>query len=377
MTAEDSRSRDALMEIGIALARTIDLDRVLHEVVRLVDRALPGDGVVIALADDDTAALRVRHAVGMDGTHAALEVQLTPLWLEALANGRAVAQRFGAGRAITAPLASTEGIIGAITVVGITATDDREIAEAARLLTTVAAQTEAAIERAELVRRVEHKRRLEAIGEVAAGVAHELRNPLFGISSAAQLLRFQSSTDPVVEKNVGRILREVERLNRMVTALLEYGRPHALRPVTGDPDLIWDDVIDGQRGRLEAAGVTLVRTRATPAVSIPIDTEQSAQVFLNVLVNALDAAPAGSAVTLTSSAMPSGAWRCRLHNAGPAIPHEVVHRVFEIFFSTKSGGTGIGLALCQRIIEEHRGTITLESRAETGTAITITLPPAG
>jgi signal transduction histidine kinase len=75
--------------------------------------------------------------------------------------------------------------------------------------------------------------------------------------------------------------------------------------------------------------------------------------------------------------MPSGAWRCRLHNAGPAIPHEVVHRVFEIFFSTKSGGTGIGLALCQRIIEEHRGTITLESRAETGTAITITLPPAG
>jgi signal transduction histidine kinase len=74
--------------------------------------------------------------------------------------------------------------------------------------------------------------------------------------------------------------------------------------------------------------------------------------------------------------MPSGAWRCRLHNAGPAIPPEVVHRVFEIFFSTKSGGTGIGLALCQRIIEEHRGTITLESRAETGTAITISLPPA-
>jgi signal transduction histidine kinase len=376
MTAEDVRSRDALMEIGIALARTIDLDRVLHEVVRLVDRALPGDGVVIALADDDTAALRVRHSVGIDLPAATLESRLTPLWLESLANGRAVIQHFAGGRAVTAPLASTEGIIGALTVVGISTTDERELAEAARLLTTVAAQTEAAIERAELVRRVEHKRRLEAIGEVAAGVAHELRNPLFGISSAAQLLRFQSSTDPIVEKNVGRILREVERLNRMVTALLEYGRPHALRPLAGDPDSIWDDVIEGQRGRLEAAGVTLARTRATPAVIVPIDAEQLGQVFLNVLVNALDAAPAGSVVSLSSSAMPSGAWRCRLHNAGPAIPPEVVHRVFEIFFSTKSGGTGIGLALCQRIIEEHRGTITLESRAETGTAITISLPPA-
>jgi signal transduction histidine kinase len=376
MTADDVRSRDALMEIGIALARTIDLDRVLQEVVRLVDRALPGDGVVVALADDDTAALRVRQQSGVDLPPAELEAQLTPLWLEALANGRAIAHQRVGGMSITAPLASTEGVIGAISVLGIDATDTYTLAEATRLLTTVAAQTEAAIERAELVRRVEHKRRLEAIGEVAAGVAHELRNPLFGISSAAQLLRFQSSSDPVVEKNVGRILREVERLNRMVTALLEYGRPHALRPINGDPDIVWDDVIEGQRGRLEAAGVTLERQRATPATTVPIDAEQLAQVFLNILVNALDAAPTGSTMTLSSTTLPTGAWRCRLHNAGAPIPPEVLHRVFEIFFSTKSGGTGIGLALCQRIVEEHRGTITLESRAHTGTAVTITLPPA-
>jgi signal transduction histidine kinase len=376
MTTEDLRSRDALIEIGIALARTIDLDRVLHEVARLVDRALPGDGVVIALADDDTAALRARHAVSVEGTLAEVETRLTPLWLEALANGRAVVQSSGGAAAITAPMASTEGVIGAITVLGITTADERVIGEAARLLTTVAAQTEAAIERAELVRRVEHKRRLEAIGEVAAGVAHELRNPLFGISSAAQLLRFHSSADPTVEKNVGRILREVERLNRMVTALLEYGRPHALQPVRADPDAIWDDIIEGQRARIEAAGVALHRARVTPPATIPVDTEQLSQVFLNILVNALDAAPTGTSITLTSLLLPSGAWRCRLHNAGPPIPPEALHRVFEIFFSTKTGGTGIGLALCQRIVEEHRGTITLESRHDTGTAVTITLPPA-
>jgi signal transduction histidine kinase len=232
------------------------------------------------------------------------------------------------------------------------------------------------------VRRVEQKRRLEAIGEVAAGVAHELRNPLFGISSAAQLLRFRVQDDPVVEKNVGRILREVERLNRMVTSLLEYGRPAPVNLTPGDPDAVWDDVLEGQRGQLEGKALLLDRTRAVPpasghpAVRVRLDAEQLAQVFLNVLVNAIDAAPEASDLTLTSSVLPGGAWRCRLHNGGPAIPAEALGRVFEIFYSTKPGGTGIGLALCQRIVDEHGGAIAIESAPDVGTAVTITLPPA-
>jgi signal transduction histidine kinase len=246
------------------------------------------------------------------------------------------------------------------------------------VLGTLAAQTAAAIERAWLVRRVEHKRRLEAIGEVAAGVAHELRNPLFGISSAAQLLRFRVPGDAVVDKNVGRILREVERLNRMVTALLEYGRPNAVRLAPGDPDLVWDDVLEGERGRLAAKRLTLARRRAPAeareAARWRIDAEQLAQVFLNVLVNASDAAPEGSTLTLASHVLPAGGWRCRLHNGGPAAPPEVLARAFELFYSTKPGGTGIGLALCQRIVDEHGGTIAIESAPEVGTALTITLP---
>jgi signal transduction histidine kinase len=245
---------------------------------------------------------------------------------------------------------------------------------AERVLDTLAAQTAASIERAWLVRRVEQKRRLEAIGEVAAGVAHELRNPLFGISSAAQLLRFRTGDDPVVEKNVGRILREVDRLNRMVGALLDYGRPQAPVLAPNDPDAVWDDVFEGQRGRLEAKGLTLMRTRVSPPVTCRLDPEQFAQVCSNILVNACDAAPEGSTLTLTSAAHPGGGWRGRLHNGGPAIPEEVLARVFELFFSTKTGGTGIGLALCQRIMDEHRGDINMESAPEAGTTVTVTLP---
>lgn len=401
------RSREALIDTGIALSRTLDLDRVYAEVAQQVRRALRAEAFCLAVADEETAAFHVVHQYGYDrdlpepgpadGVVGAIAVRapgapgltpalaeslaarLKPAWLDALANERVVLRHGPRGLELTAPVTSAEGVLGAMTVRADDIESPQRLDEARRLLTTLAAQTAAAVERSWLVRRVEQKRRLEAIGEVAAGVAHELRNPLFGISSAAQLLRFRIADDPVVEKNVGRILREVERLNRMVTALLEYGRHSAAVLAPGDPEAVWDDVLDGERGRLESRGLVLVKERAGAVppggVSCRIDAEQLAQVFLNVLVNAVDAAPEGTDLTLTYAQLPTGAWRCRLHNGGPAIPGEVLARAFEIFYSTKPGGTGIGLALCQRIIDEHGGTITLESAPEAGTALTITLPP--
>lgn len=218
------------------------------------------------------------------------------------------------------------------------------------------------------------RRQFQAIGDLAAGVAHELRNPLFGISSAAQLLRFRVKDDPVVEKNVGRILREVERLNRLVAALLEYGRPNPIHLAPGDPDAVWDDILEEQRGRLESRALLLQRTRAEPALRCAIDPQQLGQALLSVLVNATDAAPEGSDLTLKTSQLPNGAWRCRLHNGGAAIPPDVLPRVFEIFFTTTAGSTGIGLALCQRIVEEHGGTVAIESAPGVGTTTTIDLP---
>jgi len=356
---------------------------VAHQVLR----AVPCDAVVLALADEETAALRIVHQVGygdpdIDGDDPAaaaraarLEERLTPHWLQALASRCVLLHHAERGLELTAPLTSAEGVVGAMTVLADDIESPQRLEEAERVLETLAAQTAAAIERAWLVRRVEQKRRLEAIGEVAAGVAHELRNPLFGISSAAQLLRFRTREDPVVEKNVGRILREVERLNRMVTSLLEYGRPNTLRLAPGDPDAVWDEVLDAQRGLLESRAVVMQRQRAEPAASAQrIDPEQLAQVFTNILINAVDAAPEASDLTLVSAALPNGGWRCRLHNGGAAIAPDVLPRVFEIFFSTKQGGTGIGLALCQRIMDEHGGAITIESAPESGTAVTVMLP---
>jgi signal transduction histidine kinase len=368
------RWREVLIDTGMALARTISVDRVLHEVAQQLRRAMACDAVAIALAKGDTAALRLVHHAGFSDDGDGITARLVPVWDEALRTGQVVTRTSADGLEITAPMTSGEGVLGAITLTSATPLPPHRVEESRRVLATIAAETAAAVERARLVQRVGQKRRLEAIGEVSAGVAHELRNPLFGISSAAQLLRFRVRDDPVVEKNVGRILREVERLNSMVTSLLEYGRPNPIRLETGDPDAVWDEVLENQRGLLESRAILLERTRTSPPAACAIDAQQFAQVLINLLVNATDAAPEGSDLTLHSTVLPTGMWRCRLHNGGPAIPPDVLPRVFEIFFSTKPGGTGIGLALCQRIIEEHGGTISLESAPECGTSATILLP---
>lgn len=364
--------REALIDTGIALARTINVDRVLQEVAQHLRRAMACDAVAIALADDETATLRLVHHSGFADAPDTVAANLDPVWANALRLRQVVTRPLAEGVEITAPMAGGEGVLGAITLT-CTPLASHRVEELRQVLVSIAVQTAAAIERARLVQRVAHKRRLEAIGEVSAGVAHELRNPLFGISSAAQLLRFRVKDDPVVEKNVGRILREVERLNSMVTGLLEYGRSSPIRLEHGDPDDVWDEVLVSQRGLLESRAVLLERTRSTPA-TCAIDSQQLAQVFINLLANATDAAPEGSDLTLSSSILPTGMWRCRLHNGGAAIPPDVLPRVFEVFFSTKPGGTGIGLALCQRIVEEHGGTISLESAPDCGTTASILLP---
>lgn len=211
---------------------------------------------------------------------------------------------------------------------------------------------------------------------VATAIAHELRNPVFAIASAAQLLRYRVSDDPLVERNIGRILREAERLNGLVSALLEYGRPAPVLLSAADPDDVWIDVVEAQRGALESKALLLRHTAASPRARCELDAEQLAHAFTNVLVNAIEAAPEGSDLAITSSVAPDGAWQSQVHNHGPAVSLELLPHVFEPLVTTKPGHVGIGLAVAQRITGEHGGAITLESSREAGTTLTIALPAA-
>lgn len=220
--------------------------------------------------------------------------------------------------------------------------------------------------------------RIKVSQNIAAAIAQELRNPVYGITSAAQLLRYRVSDDPLVERNIGRIMREAERLNTVISALLEYGRPDPVRLEAGVPDDVWVDVLQSHRGALESKALLVEHEAAAPSPGEPfnLDAEQLAQAFGNALVNAIEAAPEGSDLRITSSIADDGSWESRLNNPGSAIAPEILSGAFEPLLTTKTGHVGIGLAVAQRVMADHGGSLSLDSDAHAGTTVHFVLPPA-
>ncbi|MBA3889749.1 MAG: hypothetical protein H0X64_04395 [Gemmatimonadaceae bacterium] len=373
----DRQNHDPIADAGLALARPLSADRVVAELGQQLQRATRCESAAIALADGgDPDALTLAHHSGFGESPSALAERLAGQWRAAFASDTPLMERRGELAEVTAAIRSGTSPHGVLTVVVDAPATDAVANELTRVLSGIAAHAGAALERARAVVRLEQRRRVATVDEVTTGLAHELRNRLFGISSAAQLLRFRVNEDPAVEKNVGRILREVERMNSTVNALLEFGQPSSGSLVPGDPDRIWDEVLEQQRGLFESKALKLQRVRAEPARQCPIDAPQLASAFTNLLVNAADAAPEGTDLSLTAVAPPDGSWRCRLANGGPVIGPDALRRAFDLFFTTKEGGTGMGLPLCRRILDDHGGTLSLESSAESGTVATVSLPAA-
>jgi signal transduction histidine kinase len=217
---------------------------------------------------------------------------------------------------------------------------------------------------------------VKAAQNVAAGIAHELRNPVFGIASAAQLIRYRIGDDPVMEKNIGRILRETERLNSLITALLDYGRPAPVELAPADPDEVWATALQAQRGALESKALLIQHSAADPRVICRIDVQQLAEACGNAIANAIEASAEGSDLSIVSMISGDGSWQSRLTNRGDLVPPDTLTRAFEPLVTTKPGHAGIGLATAHRVVADHGGTLTLDSNDVAGTTLTFTLPLA-
>ncbi|HEX5437873.1 MAG TPA: HAMP domain-containing sensor histidine kinase [Gemmatimonadaceae bacterium] len=209
---------------------------------------------------------------------------------------------------------------------------------------------------------------------VCRDIARELRNPLFGISSAAQLLRFRTHDDPLIERNIGRILHDVERLNALAAELFEFGRPRPLTLAPHDPDAIWDAVLAAQRGLLESRSLEWRRTRVTPPVLCALDHDEITQLFRIALERAVESAPVCTALTLSSARLADGAWQCTLRDEGEAMPEEALPNAFELFSGPRTASKVLPLALCRRIAEAHGGAVRVEIPSDRGTTLVITFP---
>jgi signal transduction histidine kinase/HAMP domain-containing protein len=214
--------------------------------------------------------------------------------------------------------------------------------------------------------------RLASLGKLSAGIAHEVRNPLTGISLLLDDLHDRAASDPESQGMMQKALAEIERVERLISSLLNFASPPKAQFREGDLNRVVQDTILLLRRLCEQQQVELSFT----AGDIPcfrFDIEKIKQALLNLVKNALEAMPRGGRITITTSMEEETATIVVADN-GPGIDAGDLPLIFEPFFTRKGAGTGLGLSITQRIIEEHHGRISVESGPGTGTTFIIQLP---
>lgn len=219
--------------------------------------------------------------------------------------------------------------------------------------------------------------RLAALGKMAAGVAHEVRNPLSSIKGFATLLGSKFSRESE-EKKVARLLvNEVERLNRSISELLNFAKPLPLHPSRIEVHKLLADSLRLIDTDAAALNITVRLQMESMLPDLYADLDKINQMLLNLYLNALQAMPNGGELEVSAeTADQSGMITLAIRDNGCGMDDDMLERVFDPYFTTKPGGTGLGLAMVQKIVEEHGGTIRFESQAGKGTTVILILPVA-
>jgi two-component system nitrogen regulation sensor histidine kinase GlnL len=240
-----------------------------------------------------------------------------------------------------------------------------------------------------------HSDRLSLLGTMAAGIAHEVKNPLGGIRGAAQILRkgvTEGSGDAAtLAQCADLVISQVDRIDRLIEELLEFSSPKKLRVADVNVNKVLNDVVQLMRADVGDARVTF-RLEFDPSLPpVSGDEPRLEQVFLNLLRNAVDAVQArdgGGTIRVVSrmdldlhlgrpDRPPRPMIAVEIADDGPGVRREDLDKLFVPFFTTKARGTGLGLVMCHKLVEEHGGTLRLASRQGEGTTARVVLPAAG
>jgi signal transduction histidine kinase len=251
------------------------------------------------------------------------------------------------------------------------------------ILASVGSAASVALENARLSRELrrsetalERANRLSSIGTLAAGIAHEIRNPLTAVKTFLDLLPQRLDDREFVSGFRELSLSELRRVTDLIADLLAFGKSTSTerRPVDLGPSL--DQVVrllDSTARKRQVSLDLHLDPKAHPAWADP---DQVKQIVLNLVLNAIEASPDGGTVTLEVSAAPREQVRFEVRDLGQGIPADQIESIFNPFFTTKEQGTGLGLALVHQMVVEHGGEIVVESEVGQGTTFRVTLPTA-
>lgn len=227
----------------------------------------------------------------------------------------------------------------------------------------------------ELKREIERSQRLASLGKLAAGIAHEIRNPLSSIKGFATFFNERFKDMPEYQSTAKIMIQEVDRLNRVITQLLEFARPLEVikKPVSIRPLMQLSLKIIEREAQSKNIRIT---TKFSPEINeVHIDQDRFNQVLLNLYLNAVEAMEDGGVLSVALSREDdTQKVRITVSDTGAGIKKEDMVHIFDPYFTTKQSGTGLGLAIVHKIIESHKGEVKIESEFGKGTTVTITLP---
>ena len=217
---------------------------------------------------------------------------------------------------------------------------------------------------------MDRTKRLAFTGRIAAGVAHEIRNPLTNLSMSVNQLKKLSSFD-IPAKHIDIIIRNTGRINDLITELLNCARPPKLALHRYNMHIILENILDSAKIRLQ--NIEIIKQFTSDPSMIRVDKEQMESALSNMVINAIDAMPKGGELTLATE-QDSDFFVIRIQDTGTGIPDGDIMKIYDPFFSSKSDGVGLGLTLCYGIIVSHGGSIEVESKPGEGTIFIVSLP---
>ncbi|WP_419874862.1 ATP-binding protein [Candidatus Pristimantibacillus sp. PTI5] len=206
------------------------------------------------------------------------------------------------------------------------------------------------------------------VGKLAAGIAHEIRNPLTAIKGFMQLLKERNTN------YVDIMLVEIERINNIVNEFMSLAKPHNINFVRINLNKLIEDVVLFMRPQAHLHGVAMIVDFTVDINEFKCEPNQLKQLFINIIKNAIEAMPNGGVVTLFVNRDGDGNVSIKVTDEGQGIPEDGLARLGEPFYSGKENGTGLGIVICHRIVEAHKGTLSFKSKLQQGTTVEINFP---
>jgi signal transduction histidine kinase len=221
--------------------------------------------------------------------------------------------------------------------------------------------------------------RLSSLGQLSAGIAHEIRNPLSGIKLNLQMLSKRMKRDPESIEKISDSLEGIGRINNLIKSVLNFARPTMPNFKRDYLQRVLRDTVGIMESQLKRKKISVSMDLPPAVPTIAFDENQIRQVFVNLLLNAMEALPQGGTIKITGSVDDhepgkAGQFRLVISDNGSGIREEFLPKIFDPFFTTKPEGTGLGLSIAHKILEQHRAIVEVESSIGVGTVFKLTFP---